>query len=195
MKRLLIAALVIAGMAVHAQELEWGVKGGLTYNMSDLSLSSAVNTSGEVFTGDRSHNGWHAGLAVRDEITNNFYLQFDALYNQSTFVLEGEDPQGAPIESELVEKSVQLNLSPGIKVFRLLRVQGGLNGNLWLDQDYVDTFGRFHLGYQLGVGVDLGPITFDIGYNSSFNSTSGEWNGIPLTNNRGNLMMSVGLLF
>ncbi|GGH67998.1 outer membrane beta-barrel protein [Phaeocystidibacter marisrubri] len=193
-KILLMMAMVVAGMGLHAQEVEWGVKGGLTYNMTDLGLKSAVNTSGEVFSGERSNNGWHLGLAVRDEFTKNFYVQLDGLYNQSKFTLSGTDANGNPIQTELMQQSIQTNLTPGIKMFHFLRVQVGLNGNIWLDDAYADTFGRFELGYQLGVGVDLGPLTFDIGYNASFKDNRGDWNGIPLSQNRGELLMSVGIL-
>lgn len=196
MKRLVMfIAMSVAGMGLNAQELDWGVKGGLTYNMTELGLGSAVSTSGEVFSGERSHNGWHLGLAVRDEIGDNFYVQFDGLYNETSIEMNGVDEGGQPVVQQFTQNSIQMNLAPGIKVFRLLRAQVGLNGNLMLDNDFADTFGRFQLGYQLGVGLDLGPITFDVGYNASFQDHSGEWNGIPLSNDRGELLMSVGLLF
>lgn len=195
MKRIyMMMAMVIAGMALQAQEVKWGVKGGLTYNMTDLGLNSAINTSGEVFNGERSNNGWHLGIAARDEISKNFYIQLDGLFNQSAFTLTGADEHGNPISTELQQHSLQANLAPGIQLFNFLRVQGGLNGNVWLDSEFVDAFGRFQLGYQLGVGVDLGPVTLDIGYNSSFKDNSGNWNGIPLSQNRGELLMSVGIL-
>ncbi len=196
MKRMImLIAMSVAGMGLNAQGLEWGVKGGLTYNMTDLGLGSAVSTSGEVFSGERSHNGWHLGLAVRDEIGDNFYVQFDGLYNETSFQMQGTDPNGAPVTQEFTQNSIQMNLAPGVRVFRLLRAQAGLNGNLILDREFADTFGRFQLGYQVGAGVDLGPITFDIGYNASFANHDGEWNGIPLSSERGELLMTVGLLF
>lgn len=190
----LLAMLATGPMLFGQNGLEWGVKGGLTYNMSELGLSSAVSTTGEVFSGERSNNGWHLGMSVRDEVTKNFYVQFDGLYNQSAFRITGTDGQGNEVQEDLLQRSVQMNLTPGIKLFRFVRVQGGLNGNLWLDREYVDTFGRFHLGYQLGVGVDLGPMTLDLGYNASFKDHKGEWNGIPLSSDRGELLMSVGIL-
>lgn len=196
MKRwMMIVAMSVAGMGLKAQGLDWGVKGGLTYNMTELGLGSAVATSGEVFSGERASNGWHLGLAVRDEITDNFYVQFDALYNQTSIMLDGVDVNGVPVSEDFTMNNVQLNLAPGLKVLKLLRVQTGLNGNLMLDDKVVDTFGRFQLGYLLGAGVDLGPLTFDIMYNASFSDHEGEWNGIPLASNRGELMMSVGIMF
>ncbi len=196
MKRwMMIVAMSVAGMGLKAQGLDWGVKGGLTYNMTDLGLGSAVATSGEVFSGERANNGWHLGLAVRDEIGKNFYVQFDGLYNQTSIFFDGYDQNGAPVSENFTMNSMQFNLSPGIKVIHVLRFQTGLNGNLMLDEKVVDAFGRFQLGYQLGAGVDLGPLTFDITYNASFQDHEGQWNGIPLASNRGELLMSVGILF
>lgn len=194
-RKALLFALVIAGMAVQAQNVEWGVKGGLTYNMTELGLGSAVSTSGEIFSGERNSNGWHFGLTARDEITSNFYVQADGLYNHSSIQLVGADEHGNAVVQDFDLNSVQFNLAPGFKIFRFLRAQAGLNGDLWLDDDYASAFNRFQLGYQLGVGADLGPITFDIGYNASFKDHEGEWNGIPLRSNKGEILMSVGLLF
>lgn len=188
-------AFVIAGMGLQAQDLQYGVKAGLTYNMTEFGLGSAIRTSGEVLTGNKPYNGWHIGVTARDEINKNFFLQFDGLYNQTSTYLQGMNERGHRVESEFLEQSVQANLVPGIMVFNFVRLQGGLNGNLWLNQDYVNTFGRFQLGYQLGIGADVGPITLDIAYNAAFKNETGEWNSIPLTQNRGGLMMSVGILF
>ncbi|NVK27671.1 MAG: porin family protein [Flavobacteriia bacterium] len=191
----MLIAMTVAGMGLEAQDFQWGVKGGLTYNMTDLSLGDAVSTSGEVFSGDRSNNGWHLGLTARDELTDNFYVQFDALYNQTSITMDGVDENGQPVSQEFTQNAINLNLAPGVRVFKVLRAQAGLNGNLWLDNEYAETFGRFQLGYQLGVGLDFGPLTFDIGYNTSFKDHDGEWNGIPLSTNRGELLMTVGIQF
>lgn len=188
----LFAAIAVTG---RSQELEFGVKGGRNYNLAEMGIGPAISAGGEVFNGDRSHDGWHLGFAMRDEFTDRFYIQFDALYSQFNTTFSGSNNAGESIEKEWIYRSAQFNLSPGIKVFRFLRFQAGLNGNLALNEVYSETFGVFDLGYQVGVGVDLGPLTFDVGYNTSFNDHDGNWNGIPLSHHRSELMVSVGLLF
>lgn len=193
--RVTLLAMLGMGIISTAQDLEWGVKGGLTYNLTELGLSSAVSASGEVFNGERSHNGWHVGLAVRDDITDNFYVQLDGLYNRTSHTVHGVGEGGGSVQESIDFTSAQFNLTPGIRMFNFLRLQGGLNGNLAINDAYEHSFGSFGLGYQLGVGVDLGPLTLDIGYNASFSEHNGQWNGIPLNSNRGELLMSVGIFF
>ena len=178
-----------------AQKGSWGLKGGLNYNLSEIGVDEAYNTVGDIFEGEQSFNGWHAGLVSRLFLGETFFVQFEGLYSESKNTAYGKTSTNDPLEKEFKKQVGQFNILGGFEFFSFLRLQGGLIGQLSLNKEYTDIFEGLGLGYNLGVGASLGRFNLDIGYNASFQNHSGEWRGIPLTHNTSEVLMSVGFMF
>jgi hypothetical protein len=171
-----------------------GIKGGLNFPMKGFSLDQAGDNINSIFTEEKKANGWHAGLFGRAYLGNSFYLgsSISYLHNSSTLIGKVGD----------VEKSIDFNQSGsmmdaviGIELLNFLRFQGGVNGMVYFDNTWQNTFNTFGVGYNFGVGVDIWKLTLDVNYYSSFNNHSGEWNGIPLSYNQSNLLVGLGIKF
>ena len=89
----------------------------------------------------------------------------------------------------------QLDVVAGVEMFDFLRVQGGVNGMVYFNDTWNQTFNSFGAGYTFGAGVDLWRFTIDVNYNGSFKDNAGTWQGIPLSYNRSELMVSLGFKF
>ena len=195
MKNISIILFLLTSTTLFAQQGMWGLKGGLNYNLSEIGLDEAYNGVGDIFEGEKSSNGWHAGLVSRLFLGEKFFVQFEGLYSQSKNEVTGKTINNTPIEKEFNKQVVQFDILGGFKFFSFLRLQGGLIGQLSLNKEYTDTFDGLGLGYNLGTGVSLGRFNVDIGYNASFQNHDGEWRGIPLTHNTSEVLMSVGFMF
>ena len=195
MKKTFLIAAILCFTAAYSQKSTWGVKGGLNFNLSEMGVDNAYNSIGDIFNGETTNNGWHAGLVSRSFLTDNFFVQFQGMYSESSTVLTGQTITSMPLEEEFKKQVAQFDIIPGFTFFNVIRAQGGLIGQLALNQDYANTFGPFGMGYNLGAGLTFGKFNVDIAYNGSFNNAEGEWKGIPLTHNTSEILMSIGIMF
>ena len=166
-KAFLLAALFTFSMA-WSQSSTWGVKGGLNFNLSEMGVENAYNSIGDIFEGENTNNGWHAGLVSRSFLTDNFYVQFQGMYAQSSNTLTGKNSNQQPLETEFKKQVIEFDILPGFTFFKFIRAQGGLIGQLSVNKQYSDAFGPFGMGYNLGAGITLGKFNVDIAYNGSF---------------------------
>lgn len=189
MKRLMTLAMLLFAVTTFAQ-VEWGVTGGLNYNMSETGIDKAISETGKIFKGERRSNGWHAGVYTRMYARPDLFFQIGGQYLNGNNTIDVDN-----VEKTIYNDALQGNLLVGTKIWSFLRFQGGLTGRAALDNSYTDIFGRTQMGYQLGTGVDIGKLTFDISYNGSFSENSGVWNGIPLSRNTSEILLGVGFRF
>jgi hypothetical protein len=191
----LIALALIAGISMsQAQENKggWGVRGGFNFPMDGLDFSQAGENINSIFTGENLSNGWHAGLYGRAYLNDRFFVGSNLLYMNSKSTLTGKT--GDETFSETLNRSAaQLDLLTGMQMLGFLRVQGGVNGLMYLDNTWTDSFNTFGAGYTVGVGADIWKFGLDVTYNGSFNSQTGTWKGIPLNYNRSDLMVGLSI--
>jgi hypothetical protein len=169
------------------------LRGGVNYNLNGVGLDSGFTNAGSIARLERPVNGWHAGLTVREQRNDGSYLAFESLYSARTYTFQGTDLNGNTFDETLQSQSVQLALSPGFRLFKLVRAQAGINALFELNDDFKSTFANYQLGYRLGVGLDLGKsLTLDVALNSAFNAQGGTWNGLQLSNRPSEYLVSVG---
>jgi hypothetical protein len=175
MKKFFAILFVLTAFFANAQKGTWGIKGGLNFNLSEVGLEEAHNGLGDIFDGEKSENGWHAGLVTRSYLTESFFVQFQGLYSQTSNTINGKSSYNIPIEQQFDKKLAEFDILPGFQILKIIRVQGGVIGQLALSKDYADTFGPFNVGYNVGAGLTLGKFNVDIAYNGSFQNHYGEW--------------------
>lgn len=191
----LLATILTAGLSMSlAQNNQngWGLRGGMNFPMDGFSISQAANNLSSVFNGENLSNGWHAGLYGRVYAGKRLYFGSNLLYlnNQTTLTGTKNNEQ---FNETINRSATQMDLVTGIRMLGIMRLQTGVSGLMYLDEGWRNNFNTFGTGYNLGVGVDLWRVSFDVTYHGSFNSSSGEWRGIPLNYNRSDLMLGMSL--
>ncbi len=197
MKRFILALLGVA-LSVPAlsqssdSKINAYLRGGVNHNLNGVGLDSGLVNAGSIARLERPVNGWHAGLTVREQRKDGSYLALESLFSARIYTFQGIDNEGNPFDETLNSQSVQLALSPGFRMFKLMRAQAGINAQFELNDDFYSTFSNYQLGYRLGVGLDLGSLTLDVALNSAFNARGGTWNGLQLSNRPSEYLVSVG---
>lgn len=191
----LFALLLSIGASAQVKDKNhWGITGGLNFPMDGFSLQETGDNINSIFTGEERSTGWHLGLMGRLYATEQLYFGSNLLYTSTDHTLTGLD--GDQIITETFSHSgSQLDVIAGLELFGFLRGYGGLNGNVNFDSNWNSTFDTFSAGYLFGAGVDVWRFTVDVRYNGSFKDHTGNWNNIPLSYNRSDLMVGVGFKF
>ncbi|CAI8297106.1 MAG: Uncharacterised protein [Owenweeksia sp. TMED14] len=193
-----VSILILLGFTSKAQTegIKFYVQGGVNYNTGAMGIDSAMTSAEQVINDIKSFNGWQAGFTVREYRNSTQYLSFESLYAYSkTEIISGVDTLTPLITENLTSQTLQLAISPGFRIFKLLRGQAGLNAVFQLNKNFQESFETFKLGYRLGVGLDVLSITADLAYNASFNPSIGILNGIPLSNGNSQFILSIGYKF
>jgi hypothetical protein len=197
MKRFALALLGVA-LAVPAlsqssdSKIKAYLRGGVNYNIDGVGFGPGLIDAGSIARLERPVNGWHAGLTVREQRKDGTFLAFESLFSARTYTFQGIDANGNAFDETLQSQNVQLALSPGFRMFKLIRAQAGINALFELNDAFRSTFNDYQLGYRLGVGLDLGSITVDVALNSAFTSQGGVWNGLTLSNRPSEYLVSLG---
>ena len=184
MKRLLIVLALLATGQMAAQDgsLKMYLRGGVNYNTGQLGLDSGLTQGSLIVEGEKPNNGFHFGVSVREFHSNGSYLSLDAGYHETSYDVTFIDPTGQQVTERLQSQAIQVGLSPGIRVFKFIRGQAGINATFEMNDTFEETFNTYKLGYRLGTGLDFGTYSIDVMYLGSFRSTGGEWNGLTMNN-------------
>lgn len=166
MKKLLIAALLFTGVSVWAQDAEFGIKGGFNYGATgDYENVSDVASDASTIIKGKEKAGWHAGLYGQFEVAGIFlrpellYTELNTDYKDFNYKLTKLD---API---LV----------GVNILGPLNIKAGPSFQYIMKNELEDTnfeIGdvdkKITVGYELGLGVDLGKLGFEVRYEGAF---------------------------
>lgn len=192
MKKLVLSlALLAITLAGYSQGFSFGPKVGLSQTSLDL--------KSDQFKNGESKFGYHVGVFARIGL-GGLYLQPEVLYTQT----QGQftfDPDDQPIkEYEADFNRVDIPVMLGFKMFKLLRVQAGpiasINVNSKLKEagqtvqsaDFKDAT----IGYQAGLGLDIGNLIIDAKYESSLDKFSGNVGNFQTDQRTNQWILSVG---
>ena len=191
-KSILLLALSLAAVAGQAQS-RWGVRTGLNYDLAPIGLNEALATSQEIFEGENTESGYHIGVFGRQYLGDQLYLGSSLFYAKNSFLVRGTNALGVEDLSVLNQSNLQLDANVGLRLLKFVRAEGGVNYQMNTANSFSDTFEAGAAGYNLGVGVDLWKLSVDLTYYSSFNEHEGIWNNIPLSYNRSQMLLSLGV--
>ncbi|MEO1260592.1 MAG: porin family protein [Bacteroidota bacterium] len=171
-----VIALLFIPMLSQAQ-FKFGVRAGLSTPNLDR---ETINENGLNLAIKEAKYGYHIGLFMRAPLGSTFYLQPEALFNSNTVDFElGE--MGNAVTSVLNEKYQNLDIPVmlGAK-FGPLRLEGGPVGHVFIQSKseiegevtgYTQRFKDFTMGYQAGVGLDIGRrLLLDVRYEGNINN-------------------------
>lgn len=170
MKKLMfIAVLLVTTLSATAQEVDFGIKGGFNYGSTgDLERKTATNELGEIIDG-KEKSGYHLGFFSRMEILGVF-IQPELMYTRLNTEYKDFDYK--------IDK-LDLPVLVGVNVFGPLNVKAGPSFQYILSNELEktdlkigDVEDDITVGYQLGVGVTLGSLGFDLRYEGAFNENT-----------------------
>jgi Outer membrane protein beta-barrel domain len=195
MKKLL---LVIVGMMCALQAFSQKNGVGLKVGMS----STQVNFEGQQFVPSDAQLGYHVGAFARLGGVG-FFVQPEVLFTQTSGKFKLELPPVSSISSTQYEAKfnrLDVPVMAGVRMLKIIRIMAGPIASFNIDSSLKDAgqtvqnvdFKNATLGYQAGVGVDLGNLSFEGKYEgglSKFTDTIGTFS----TDNRLNQwVLSVG---
>ncbi|PZX51855.1 outer membrane protein with beta-barrel domain [Algoriphagus ratkowskyi] len=192
MKKLILSlALLAFALTGYSQGFSFGPKLGLSQTQLDL--------KSDQFKNGESKFGYHVGLFARIGL-GSLYLQPEVLYTQT----QGQftfDPADAPIkEYEADFNRVDIPVMLGFKMFNFLRVQAGPIASINLNSELKDAgntvrdvkFEDATVGYQAGLGLDIGNMIIDAKYESSLNKMSSKVGNFNTDQRVNQWILSVG---
>jgi hypothetical protein len=195
MKKLVLVLLVFLGsLTAHAQKNGFGLKGGLS--------STQVNFEGGQLVPSDAQMGYHLGVFARFGGVG-FFVQPEVLFTQTSGKFKLELPpvsSMSPANYEAKFNRLDVPVMAGFRILKIIRVMAGpiasfnINSSLKEAGTTVQNidFKKATFGYQTGVGVDLGNLTFEGKYEGGLSKFT-ENVGSYTTDNRINQwVLSVG---
>lgn len=193
MKKIFIGFVLLSSISISAQS-RWGIRTGLNYNLSTIGLSDATNSAQQILEGETADNGYHLGVFGRQFLGDQLYTSGSLIFAKNTHFLEGFDASGNSVYGQFNHEFLQLDADLGIRLLKLVRAEAGVHYQGTVsDNAYNQTFQSPSVGYNVGVGLDLWKLSLDVTYYSSFQDHTGDWNNIPLSYNRSQLLVSLGV--
>lgn len=181
MKKILLAACIILGgfSGVRAQSLfQFGIKGGLLVNSSDLKYTFSGNR--DRYDKSSTKPGFELGFQARLRLPMGFLLQPEIVYSRTsgTFPIDGTNGEGGQYGDKLKIRSnwIEVPVLVGWK-FSIVRLMLGPSFRFPMDEvmnagakeaKVAPRLQSFVMGYQAGIGIDLGRLTVDARYCGNF---------------------------
>ncbi len=165
-----------------------GVRGGANFsqlNTDNLQISKPGSAIKDFFNNNADfRTGYVGGVYVR--IGHRFFIQPEVLLSSKggkvTFVPQGG---GSPVNIDVKMSQFDIPVLLGIKIgaFRVnagpmasLSISQGTDLKdalkLYTNQSISNTFKQATIGYQAGVGLDLGSFNFDVRYEGNLSNIS-----------------------
>ena len=159
--------LLTSMFTVVAQSAKFGIKGGLNFGTTgDITTISNQSFSGE------NRVGYHIGLLGQFKFSGIF-LQPEFVFTQLTSEFE------SGIDANYNASQLDIPVLVGFDIAGPINIKAGPAFQLQLSNDFEgasiavsDPENSFTLGYQLGVGLQLGRLGIDLRYESAFSENN-----------------------
>lgn len=184
MKALVFALmLTVAGFGAvrAASPVQFGVKGGLLINSSDLKYTLSGNS--ERYDKSSTKPGFELGFQARVRLPLGFLIQPEVVYSRTTGSFSTTDgTESMKTRSNWIEVPVLAGWK-----FSIVRLMAGPSFRFPMDEvmntglketNVTPRLRNFVLGYQAGVGLDLGRVTIDARYCGNFSKIAKQQPGL-----------------
>lgn len=180
-KTLLLAGFVLLSSITYAQkDSGFGIKAGLNYNQNG-DLIGSIQSSGEDILEDSSGKaGFHFGIFTKIDL-KALYVRPELIYTSTTSSYEisneGTDYKVSKLDLPVL---VGFTVIGPLKLFAGPAFQYTLNNDL--DGLTIENLENdFSIGYQAGVGVNLGKLGIDLRYEGAFSENQANFIGNNIT--------------
>ncbi len=181
MKKLILAALVFCGGTAIAQST-YGIKGGLNYGATGEyeNFSQVAGDASSIEDGNNK-TGYHLGIFGKLEFLGIF-LQPELVYTNLNTEYNNFDYKIDKIDAPIL---VGINLLGPLHIKAGPSFQYILNNKLENSSFKIsEVENEITLGYQLGAGINLGRLGFDLRYEGAFKENNAFGDAAADTNFR-----------
>lgn len=174
MKKIIFGCFLLFLVAQQSQaQLQFGVKAGINYN-SD----SFESVSDDVLNGAKTKTGLHTGVWLRAKLpVIGFYIRPELIYTELNNSVNYDSDFSVPRNTNFKFRKIDVPVLIGKKFLGIGNVFAGPSFQYILSSDFelndlkeVSTE-NFSLGIQLGGGVELGRLGFDIRWERGLSKT------------------------
>ena len=174
MKKIIFGCFLLFLVTQQSQaQLQFGVKAGINYN-SD----SFESVSDDVLNGAKTKTGLHTGVWLRAKLPIiGFYIRPELIYTELNNSVNYDSDFAVPRNTNFKFRKIDVPVLIGKKFLGIGNVFAGPSFQYILSSDFelndlkeVSTE-NFSLGIQLGGGVELGRLGFDIRWERGLSKT------------------------
>jgi hypothetical protein len=177
--------------ALSAQDFSIGPKIGIS--------QGSINVSGDGFETGENKFGYHAGIFVRMG-GDSFYIQPEFLYTNTGGSVIQKSASGPDVTLDASFNRLDVPFMLGFKLASIFRIQAGPIATILLDYQIADAvqvaqdlnYANATLGYQAGIGVDVGNLILDLKYENSLSRISKSVAGFDTDQRQALFMLSAG---
>ncbi len=195
MKKLVLIVLVtLSSLSLYAQKNGVGIKAGLS--------STQVDFKSEQFVPSDAQMGYHLGVFARFGGVG-FFVQPEVLFTQTSgqFLEISSLSSIPPINYEAKFNRLDVPVMAGFRMLKVIRIMAGPIASFNIDSSLKDAgttvqnidFKKATLGYQTGVGVDLGNLTFEGKYEGGLSRFTENVGSYTADNRLNQWVLSVGI--
>jgi len=187
-KKFLVAVLLLASMVgVQAQQGSgFGFKGGMNYNTSGKYFKDA----GQIFSKPGENMGYHLGIFFQLS-SYDIALRPEMIYTKSQFTTDL-----GSVDFQRVDLPVLMKM----RLFKVIGFSIGPSLHYTFDEKFsvpenfekTDPFG---LGFQLGLGVNFGPVGLDLRFERELNERKYSFENVLGKEDYKNQQLILGLSF
>ncbi|AXT56012.1 PorT family protein [Aquimarina sp. AD1] len=168
MKNVVVFLILFSSCTIISQEkgINFGVKAGLNYGDNGKIEFSDVTNAGDNLLSENADDrvGYHIGVFLRGDITDNFYLKPELQYTQNSSSYSFDNRK-----LNYNVKKLDLPILAGIYLLGPLHVFGGPSLQYIVDNDLEDVRlsevkNEFTVGVQFGVGLQIRRLNIDLRY-------------------------------
>ena len=165
MKKIVLALLLLITSVGMAQaQFTIGLKAGVS--SSNVDINDPKNTL-QQFKSTDAITGYHAGAFMRIKAAG-ILLQPEAILSSTGGKVEVTDG-GITTSEQFKFNRLDVPVLLGVSLFNIARIQAGpvasvLVSGKFKDQRLQDYMNKYDLGWQAGIGFDIGNITTDLRY-------------------------------
>lgn len=162
MRSLSFLLLFVVFGNLQAQNLQFGIQGGVNYNFSgDLKELNVLETSADdIYHSAKSVTGYHGGVWAKLNFSD-FFIKPELLYTkfESEFIIDETET--------LITKKIDIPVTLGMKILGPLYVFAGPDFQYILAEDFSVantevTYDDFTTGLHIGVGLEFDRLALDL---------------------------------
>jgi hypothetical protein len=193
MKKILVFLLVMgSSLTLYAQKNGLGIKAGLT--------STQVDFESEQFIPSDAQMGYHLGVFARFG-GMGFFVQPEVLLTQTSGRIKLQLPTpNLTKDYEVKFNRLDVPVLAGFRFLKVVRVMAGPIASFSIDSSLKESgtivkdidFNQATLGYQMGVGLDLGNISIDGRYEGGLSEFTENIGSLTADNRINQWLLSVG---
>lgn len=196
MKKLALVVLVtLSSISLYAQKNGVGIKAGLS--------NTQVDFEGEQLVPNGAQMGYHLGVFARFGGVG-FFVQPEVLFTQTSGKFKLELPPVSSISPPQYEAKfnrLDVPVMAGFRMLKVIRIMAGPIASFNIDSSLKDAgttvqnidFKKATLGYQTGVGVDLGNLSIEGKYEGGLSRFTENVGSYTADNRLNQWVLSVGI--